>query len=104
MIVTYGTCWVTWLFGFLLFDSENTEYAYSLFMVVFNIIQPIVQASLAAYISNSYDVGVLSKNSDPLYLPMWYTLIFSAVSTLILNIGGVVTGYLLLIKALSAFS
>lgn len=71
-----------------------------LFIVIMNIVQPVVQASLAAYISTSYDTGILTKDSDPKYLSMWYTLIFTAVSALLLDIGASIGGIWLLFSAL----
>lgn len=60
MIVVYGVGWIWCIFYWLPIEYTG-EIVYTLFMLIMNLVQPIVQASLAAYISNSYEGGVLTK-------------------------------------------
>jgi len=67
MILTNSIGWIWYLCYFLPIDYnrnelyDNVMLFYAIYMLVINFVQPIVQASLAAYISNAYEVGVMNK-------------------------------------------
>ena len=69
MIVVYAIGWIWGLIYWLPIDFnkynsdlfELFQTIYFFFMLIMNVVQPTIQASLAAYISYSYDVGVLTK-------------------------------------------